>query len=129
MSKQKPIIQIESYGLYSKWNRNSKDLPAIKEFTVNIPAVEDNEFGYILHIKKGKGLKIHFSINHPNITDEKGQIMPPFTGEVFINSNDFRFYIGDCIWAPVENKTGNWEIVTLLNNSCIASKTFNVYLP
>ena len=107
MGKPKFTFKTESYGLYSKWDRNSKELPKIIKFTTEIPAIVDNEFGYILRIKKGKGLKLQYSINHPNIPDENNKPMAPFTGEVYISSNDFMFYIGDCIWEPAENKTGS----------------------
>lgn len=129
MGKLKINIEIESYGIYTKWDRNSKTLPEIKKFTNEIPAIPDTEFGYILHIKKGKSQTIEFEIKHPDIRDKNNKPMAPFTGEIFISSNDFRFYIGDCIWTPVENKTGVWEITTFLNKKEIVKKTFSISLP
>ena len=61
--------------------------------------------------------------------DENNIPMTPFTGEVYIKSNDFRFYIGDCIWSPVDNKTGIWEISAQINNKTVANINFEIYLP
>ena len=36
-----------------------------------------------------------------------------FDGELYVHNNDWDFYLGDTIWAPI--------------NKIIAGKTFNVY--
>ena len=129
MKKKKPEIRFESYGRYSKWDRNRRDLPEILEFNNTIEAAEDNEFGMILRIRNGKGLKFDYCIKHPPFCDSKGVVEPDFTGEYYVNSNDFRFYIGDCIWLPFEDKVGLWEIFVYFEGKTIASKSFQIILP
>ncbi len=60
MAKAKPVSTIESYGIYSHWDAKEKDLPQITEFTTDVPAELDIEFGFIVNIKKAKGQKIKF---------------------------------------------------------------------
>ena len=43
---------------------------------------------------------------------ENGVVISPFTGEQFIRTNDFKFYIGDFVWETVKDKLGNWIITT-----------------
>ena len=31
MAKKKPVINVRSYGIHSKWDAKSKDLPKVKE--------------------------------------------------------------------------------------------------
>lgn len=125
-SKKHPKIKIESYGLYSKWMRGSRELPKIREFAQTIKAEEGNEFGMILHITSGKGAKINYRIQHPPFRDVKGEIEPDFTGEYLVNSNNYRFYIGDCIWLPVEDKVGKWIVSVEFEGKVVAEKTFLV---
>ncbi len=100
-------VKIDSYdGRYTKWEHDSKKLPEIRAYTNTIEAIEGNEFGMILRIIYGKGLKLDFCIKHPPFQNAKGNQEPDFKGEHFVNSNDLRFYIGDCIWPPVEDKVG-----------------------
>ena len=129
MAKRKPKITIESFGRYTKWNRNSKELPHIEEFTDTISAVEGNEFGMILHISGGKGIILNYCIKHPPFKNDIGDIEPDFTGEFHINSNTFKFYIGDCIWEPVEDKTGIWQIFVEWEDIKVADVKFSVVLP
>lgn len=124
MAKKKPQIKIESFGRYTNWNRGSKELPHIEEFTEEIIAKEDVEFGMILHIVGGKGIKLNYCIKHPPFKDDSGNPEPDFTGEYYINSNDYRFYIGDCIWAPAEDKCGIWIIIVEHEQRIIAEKKF-----
>jgi hypothetical protein len=126
MGKRKVEIEIDSYGRYSEWDRNSKELPKLIEFTNTILAEEGAEFGMVLHIKKGKGTKLDYSIQHPPIKDDHGEYMPDFTGEHYVNYNDYKFFIGDCIWNPVEEKTGKWTVSVSFEGEKIAEKTFNV---
>lgn len=129
MPKKKPIIILESYGRYSKWERGSRELPKILEFTNIIEAVEGNEFGLVLKIKGGKGIKLDYFIKHPPFKNKTGMIEPDFTGEYFVNSNYYEFYIGDCIWLPVEDKVGKWEIIVFHEGEKIAFQEFKVEIP
>ncbi len=124
--RSKYIFEEESYGRYSQWDSSSKKLPSIKEFTTVIPAQEDIEFGSILRIKKGKGQLITFCINHPDFTDINGDLAPPFCGEYYVTSNDFRFFIGDKVWLPLEDKKGKWEIVVHIQNNLLLQRSFQV---
>ena len=126
MAKQKPVIKLHSYGLYSAWDSKSKNLPQIKEFTTDIIAELDVEFGFIINIKNARGMKIFYCIDHPGILDDQGKRRQPFTGEVHITNNDWDFYLGDTIWTPIEDKCGDWRMSILLNNKTIAEKTFAV---
>ena len=115
-----------SFGEYSQWERGSKNLPKILDFTTEIKAEIGTEFGYVLHIKNGKGEILTFEIKHPPFTDDEGNLRPPFTGEQFIRTNDFEFYLGDCIWEPLEDKMGKWELTTFYNGKVVAHKIFNL---
>lgn len=127
-SKKHPVIKVESYGRYSKWERGSRELPKIKEFTTTIKSTEGNEFGMILHISGGKGAKINYCIKHPPFKDKNGNIEPDFIGQVIVPSNNYQFYIGDCIWLPVEDKAGTWEVIVESEGKLFASKKFDIIL-
>jgi hypothetical protein len=127
--QKKPEIKIESCRRYSKWKRGSKKLPSILEFTNTIKTYEGNEFGMILRIKKGKGLKLIYFIKHPSFLNDDGIIALDFIGKYFVNSNDFQFYIGDSIWLLVEDKIGTWEVIVYHEDIIIASKSFKIVLP
>ena len=129
MARKQPKITIESFGRYSPWNRNSRELPKILEFTTTIEAVDGNEFGMILHITGGKGIRLNYCIKHPYFRDDSGKVEPDFTGEYFVANNDFKFFIGDCIWLPVEDKTGIWEVLVFYEEKMVASQKFEVVLP
>ncbi|MDB2356412.1 DUF3859 domain-containing protein, partial [Pseudoalteromonas sp.] len=47
MAKNKPLISMQSFGIYTHWDSSSKELPQIQTFTTKIPAKLDIEFGYI----------------------------------------------------------------------------------
>ncbi|MDP5029255.1 DUF3859 domain-containing protein [Paraglaciecola sp.] len=126
MSKLKASFSVSSFGIYKEWNEKSKQLPVIKDFTLNIPAVLNIEFGFILRVMKGKGLKLDYTIYHPDIPDKKGQVMAPFTGDVFVRNNDWEFYLGDTLWEPIEDKTGDWHMVIECDGKVIAEHTFSV---
>lgn len=126
MAKKKPVITIRSYGIYSQWDSKSKDLPKVKEFTTDIPAEIDVEFGLIINIKSARGKKIIFTIDHPGIYDDAGKLRDPFTGIVHITNNDWSFYLGDTIWAPMADKIGFWKMSIELDNEIIVDKTFNI---
>jgi len=128
MAKIKPIITLQSYGIYSTWDNESKTLPQIEQFTTEVTATLDVEFGLIINIKKAKGEKLHYCIYHPNIPDDEGDIMPPFSGVVYVKDSDWHFYLGDTLWSPINNKLGNWRMTIEYNGKLIADKTFNVAL-
>ncbi len=127
MAKSKYIVEILSHGIYTGWDGKSKLLPNIQTFTTDIPAAIDVEFGFTVNIKKGKGKILRYCIYHPDITTDTGDIMPPFDGEVHIRNNDWDFYLGDTIWAPIENKLGDWRMLMEIDGVTIAEKTFNLY--
>lgn len=126
MGKRKPVFKMISYGEYEKWDRESPDIPHILNFTTRINAETGTEFGYVLHITKAKGETITFKIEHPPFKDETGEVAPPFEGEQFIHVNDFRFYLGDCVWEPLEDKLGTWELSTYHKGRVVAHKVFEL---
>lgn len=115
-----------SYGEYSEWNRESADIPKILNITTRIEAEIGTEFGYVLQINGGKGESVAFKIDHPSFKNEKGEIAPSFEGEQFIRTNDFQFYLGDCVWEPLEDKLGKWELTTFHNGKVVANKVFEL---
>ncbi|MDG3087735.1 DUF3859 domain-containing protein [Vibrio hannami] len=127
MAKRSPVIEIESYGIFSTWDAKSKHLPKIQEFTTQVPAEIDIEFGFTVNIKKAKGKKVRYCIYHPGITSPDGEVLAPFNGEVHVGNNDWDFYLGDTIWEPIDNKVGKWRMTIELDNRIIAEKTFDVY--
>lgn len=126
MAKRRPTFKMYSYGEYSEWDRNSREIPKILDFTCEIEAKIGTEFGYVLHIKNGKGETLEFKIDHPPFNDDEGKLRPPFTGEQFIRTNDFEFYLGDCIWEPLEDKLGKWELTTYYQGKVVAHKIFEL---
>lgn len=126
MAKQKPQIEVVSYGVYQHWDAKSKTLPKIQQFTLVVPAQLDIEFGFIVNIKKAKNSKIRYCIYHPDIPDDNGKPMAPFDGEEYIRSNDWDFYLGDTLWDPIENKVGDWRMTIELNGEVIVEKTFSI---
>lgn len=126
MPKKKPTVTMHSHGLYDGWDRESKDLPNLVKITTEIETALDIEFGYILRIQNARNSKITFRIEHPPFTDESGEVAPPFDGELYVKTNDFRFFLGDTIWAPVENKKGAWRLLTWLDGQKVADKTLTM---
>jgi hypothetical protein len=55
VAKRTPVIEMTSYGIYSGWDAQAKELPKIKEFTQVITADEGVEFGFTVNVKKAKG--------------------------------------------------------------------------
>ncbi|MBQ4832441.1 DUF3859 domain-containing protein [Pseudoalteromonas sp. MMG010] len=126
MAKNKSEIKIHSYGIYKNWDSQTKELPQIIEFTTTVNASLDVEFGFIINVKKAKGLRLEYCIYHPNIPDEEGGVLPPFSGHVYIKSNNWDFYLGDTIWLPIETKLGAWRMSVEINQKVVAEKTFHV---
>ncbi|MDB2686428.1 DUF3859 domain-containing protein [Mariniblastus sp.] len=129
MAKRKPEIRLRSYGIYDSWNSQEKALPKIKEFTLDVPAVVDIEFGFIVNIKGAKNQQLDFCIDHPGIMDDQGLRRAPFDGSEYIKTNDWNFYLGDTIWLPIADKLGPWRMTVELGENVIAEKVFNVRLP
>lgn len=123
MSKNKPQVSLHSCGLYDGWDRESKGLPNLLKITREIKAVVDIEFGYILRIRNARNHKITFCIEHPPFNNEHGESAPPFTGELYVQTNDFRFFLGDTVWPPVEDKRGAWRLITRLDGEIVADET------
>ncbi len=128
MARKNPEVKMVSYGKYMPFDKTSKELPQLVEFTTDIPVAEDVEFGYILNIKKGRGEKLEFRIDHPLFPDSSGDMTPPFVGEEYIRSSEYRFFLGDTFWQPLSDKVGQWKLTTWLMGREIASKTFNAFL-
>ncbi len=126
MSKRKVNIELYSFGEYTQWDRNSRELPNLVDITETIEAEIGTEFGHVLKIKRGKGKKLDFKIIHPPFKDDKGNKMPDFVGEYYISSNDYSFFLGDCIWEPLEDKLGDWRLITYLDGKVIADKTLKL---
>lgn len=117
---------MRTWGIYTQWDSDSKSLPGIVEVTTNIPAEVDIEFGFIVSIKGAKNQQLHYCIDHPGILDMEGNRRDPFTGTVYIKSNDWNFFLGDTIWLPIEDKLGEWRLSLELDGTVIAEKTFDV---
>ena len=126
MAKKKPIVTLHSYGLYDGWDRDSKALPNLVKITDEIEAELDIEFGYILRVRNARNAKITFRIEHPPFKNATGQVAPPFDGEIYVKTNDFRFFLGDTIWEPVEDKKGPWRLITWLDGEKVADKTLTM---
>jgi len=129
MAKSKPKIKEGSYGLYDGFDREGDQLPKIVSFTTDVPARIGQEFGYILNIKHARGSVIKFEIDHPGVLDADGEPQLPFTGELYVRSNDYDFFLGDGLWEPLEQMYGLWALTTWLNGVQIAQRVFSVAQP
>ena len=127
MASRKPEIQMRSYGIYTKWDSGSKDLPRLLEVTTRVPANVDVEFGFVVRIKGGKKCQLDYSIDHPGIRDADGARRAPFTGTVYVKSNDWNFYLGDTVWEPIKDKLGRWHLSLAMDGKTVAEKTFEIY--
>ena len=126
MAKKKPEVTIHSHGLYDGWDRESRELPNLVKITREIEAALEIEFGYILRIRYARNAKITFRIEHPPFKGSDGKTAPPFTGELYVKTNDFRFFLGDTVWAPVEDKKGPWRLLTWLDGMPVADETLTL---
>ncbi|HKM92126.1 MAG TPA: DUF3859 domain-containing protein [Prolixibacteraceae bacterium] len=126
MAKKKIEVTLYSYGEYERWDRKSRAIPKLLDITNVIGADTGTEFGYVLKIKKAKGKRIDFTIEHPSFKDETGKVAPPFTGSVVINSNEYDFFLGDCVWDPPHDKMGNWTMTTKIDGEQVAKKTIRL---
>ena len=122
MKHRKPEFRIYTFGEYSSWDQLSKEMPRIRKIASELVAFAGMEFGYVLHIRKGKGEKLTFEITHPPFRNPDGSIVPPFSGEHYISTNDYMFFLGDSITDPVEDKRGEWEFATFHRGKMVAHK-------
>ncbi len=126
MAKRKAEVAMRTFGIYSKWDSEAKDLPQIVEVTTSVPAQIDIEFGFVVNVKNAKNQLIHYCIDHPGIRDASGARRKPFTGDVYVKTNDWNFYLGDTIWEPIDDKLGPWRMFLEMDGKTIAEKTFDV---
>jgi hypothetical protein len=126
MSVKKFPVEIVSCGLYSGWDPTSKDLPKFKRSTTTVPGQLDVEFGYIVNIRKARGEKLDYCIDHPPFNGSNGEPAPPFTGTVHIKSNDWDFFLGDTLWEPLSDKIGSWRLTLSIRGRMVAEETFDV---
>ena len=129
MSIKKFPVRRVSYGLYTRWDAKSKELPELVKYTTSIPAELGVEFGYIVNIKKARREILEYEILHPDFLDTHGDPAPPFLGEVRIPSNDYLFFIGDTLWEPLHDKLGNWQLTLRIRGVVIAEETFEIVDP
>lgn len=127
MAKKKPRFRLKTYGIYTQWDSESRELPRVLEVTTRIPGVIDVEFGFVANVKGGKNIPLQFCIAHPGIKDKDGAPRPPFAGQVFAKTNDWDFFLGDTIWAPVIDKLGNWRLTLSYEENVVIEKTFEIY--
>lgn len=126
MVKKKPQVTVHSYGRYDGWDRESRALPKLLKMTSEIEAAPGVEFGYILRIQNARNARITFRIEHPPFKDSAGHVVPPFTGELYVKTNDYRFFLGDSVWLPVEDKRGPWRLITWLDDQPAADRTLQL---
>jgi len=125
--KVMPKVEIINYGRYAQWDRDSKKLPEFVELTTFIKSEIDVEFGMIVEIVQGKGRFLEYIIDHPPFRDNSGEVSPPFTGSYQIRSNPYRFFLGDTVWAPIEDKKGNWNLIIKIDGQEVAKKTIILF--
>ena len=129
MAKRKTAIRMRTYGIYSRWESGSKELPRFLKLTTRVLAKIDVEFGFVVNIKGAKNQELDFCIDHPGILASDGSVRPAFDGTVYVKTNDWDFYLGDTIWDPIEDKIGPWRMSLHLDGELVADKTFDVHLP
>ena len=126
MAKRKPEIRMHTYGIYTAWDADSKDLPRFKSATTRIPAKIGIEFGFVVEIRNCKNEQLYYCIDHPGILDASGKRRRPFDGTVYVKTNDWKFFLGDTVWEPVNDKIGDWRLSVELGGEIVAEKTFEL---
>ncbi len=127
MARRKPQVVELTHGLYEGFDDDCDEMPRlVTGGTTQVPARVGQEFGYTLQIKQARGLLIAFEIDHPGIPDESGVARPPFTGEQYVRTSDYQFYLGDALWEPMDHMLGPWALTTWLDGEQIARRTFIV---
>lgn len=126
MAKRKPQFKLESYGTYKEWERNSGDIPKLVKIGEEVIFHPEVEFGIVLEVKTGKGIKLTFKVIHPNFKDSNGKPAPDFVGEHYVNGNTWQFFLGDTVWAPYDDKLGLWRFIIYHEGKIVADKTLNI---
>ena len=126
MAKRKAEVKMRSFGIYSKWDAESKDLPRFTRATTRVEAKIGVEFGFVVDVKNDKNQQLHYCIDHPGILDADGNRRPPFDGTVYVKTNDWKFYLGDTIWEPIDDKLGDWRLTLEMDGNVVAEKTFQL---
>jgi hypothetical protein len=124
--KPLPRVDIISYGRYAGWNSNDRELPELVELTDRVEAAIDVEFGMIVELRQAKGRYIRYLIEHPPFPDEAGNTVPAFSGEYQIRTNPARFFLGDAVVPPVEDKKGTWELKIFWEDHLLAGKRIEI---
>jgi hypothetical protein len=125
--KPLPKVEIISYGLYSGWNSRDRELPDLVSLTDRVEGKKDAEFGMMVEIRQAKGRYIRYVIEHLPFREKDGSLMPPFTGDYQIRTNPARFFLGDSVEDPVEEKKGIWEFRILYDDIILARKKIEVF--
>lgn len=126
MAKRKPTFKVESYGTYDQWNRDSSDIPKIIRINKEVIFDPEVEFGLVLSIKGGKGLKLTFRVIHPEFNDADGNPAADFIGEHYVNANTWEFFLGDTVWEPFEDKLGPWRFIIKAEDKVIVDQTLEI---
>lgn len=129
MSVKKFPVKVVSYGRFTRWDAESKDLPKVQEFTRVIEAELGVEFGYIVKIQKARREVIDYTINHPPFLGSDGNPAPPYTGTMRIPTNDYLFFIGESIGEPLADKLGTWRLTLSIRGRLIADESFEIVAP
>lgn len=127
MAKRKPEFRLRTYGIYTQWDSAAKELPRVVDVTTRVKAIIDVEFGFVVNVRGGKNLKLDYCIDHPGILDVDGNRRLPFDGSVYVKTNDWNFFLGDTIWAPISDKLGSWHLSLSMNGTVVAEKTFELH--
>ena len=122
MAKRKIEVKLRSCGIYTDWDKDSKQLPKFREATRRVPAEIGIEFGYVVDIRGAKNYELEYCIDHPGILDAAGNRRPPFDGIEYVKQNDWKFFLGDTIWAPIEDKLGPWRLTLELDGKLVADE-------
>lgn len=126
MAKKKPQFKIDSYGTYDQWNRDSDDIPKILKISNQVIFSTDVEFGLVLSIKGGKGVKLDFVVIHPKFNGSDGLPASDFVGDHYVNANTWHFFLGDTVWEPYEDKLGLWRFIIKYEEKIIIDKTLEL---
>lgn len=125
--KNRPLeIELINYGRYSEWDGENSNLPKFIELTDQIETQLGVEFGMIVEIRKARGRYLDFEIDHPPFKDADGNTEPVFRDTFRVKHNPFQFFLGDTVWAPIEDKKGYWKLSILLENEVLITKTINL---
>ena len=119
-------MKVISFGQYSGWDNADRKLPGLIELTDKVAGKIDVEFGMIVEIRHAKGRYIGYVVDHPPFRENDGSPAPPFTGEYQIRTNPARFFLGDTIRPPVEEKKGIWDLKILYLEMVLASKKIEI---